>query len=475
MTDDDRDIVQQGYLPGFTRGLGGFTAFAAGFSYLSILTGIPQNFYLGYREAGLASFWTWPVVFVGQFLVALCFAELVNKFPFCGGVYAWSKRSGSPFYGWLTGWIYLASLVITIAAVALAMNVVLPSIWSGFQLLSKPSANAVVLGAILIVVSTLINIIGNRWLALIMDVGVVIELLAALCLIILLASQSIRGPEIIWSYQQIPDDTIVLVGALFSASIMSAYVMYGFDTAGTLAEETVAPRQRAPRAILQALAAAFLLGLLLLVAAGCSAPDLSDPQLSSDTGGLPYLIVTVLGGTVGTVFLIACTIAIFICTLAVHANAARVMFAMARDGALPKAKWFGVIDPDVHVPQHSALAVGLLGIMLLLINIDFDRVVTALVCVSIVWANLSYLMTNGRSLLSRSCNDWLGRWGYPIHLIACVWSLSAIVNVSWPRERFYGSEWYLLYSAPLSTALLILLGIVVYRNLPATSPSGVPR
>ena len=50
-TADDRDLARAGYRPQFRRGLGSFTAFAAGFSYLSILTGIVQNFYLGYLDA----------------------------------------------------------------------------------------------------------------------------------------------------------------------------------------------------------------------------------------------------------------------------------------------------------------------------------------------------------------------------------------------------------------------------------------
>src|SRR6476620_9593006 len=132
-TNADRDLTRAGYLPQFRRGLGAFTAFAAGFSYLSILTGIVQNFALGYREAGPAFVWTWPIVFAGQFCLALCFAELARRYPFCGGIYAWSRRAGSPFVGWLTGWVYLASLVVTLAAVALAWQVVLPNIWSGFQ------------------------------------------------------------------------------------------------------------------------------------------------------------------------------------------------------------------------------------------------------------------------------------------------------------------------------------------------------
>ena len=48
---------------------------------------------------------------------------------------------------------------------------------------------------------------------------------------------------------------------------MSGYVMYGFDTAGALAEETREPRRRVPRAILQALTAAAGLGALLILTA----------------------------------------------------------------------------------------------------------------------------------------------------------------------------------------------------------------
>src|SRR5207237_5544087 len=85
---DDAELLRAGYRPEFRRTLGGFTAFAAGFSYLSILTGIVQNFYLGYREAGPAFAWTWPAVLLGQFTLALVFADLAREDPPCCGVYA---------------------------------------------------------------------------------------------------------------------------------------------------------------------------------------------------------------------------------------------------------------------------------------------------------------------------------------------------------------------------------------------------
>lgn len=496
-TNDDRDLTREGYRPQFRRGLGAFAAFAAGFSYLSILTGIVQNFHLGYREAGPAFVWTWPAVFAGQLCLALCFAGLAREYPFCGGIYAWSRRSGSAFLGWLTGWVYLASLVVTLAAVALAWQVVLPAIWPGFHVADAPARNAALLGTVLIAISTALNAGPTRWLSAIMNVGVVVELVASVVLIVLLGMHAARGPGV--TFETLSSDRIEgfgLAGPFLAAAVMAAYVMYGFDTAGTLAEETLEPRRRAPWAILQALAAAAFLGMLLLVFAVLAAPDPEDPRLNSDAGGLPFLIKNVLGDGLGKVFVGASVAAIFVCTLAVQANAARVLFAMARDRAVPGWSWLGRVHPQQRSPRAAAILIGVLGCVLLMVNMEFSNTMTALVCVSIVWANLAYLLTTGqmfvRSLRDRRAGrdaltagaaghtlhnrptetSFLGAWTVPLSAAAVVWGIVLIVNVSWPREQLYGAEWYLRFGAPLYTGVLLLAGVVVYLMLRPSRENG---
>ena len=108
-TEDMQDLARFGYRQELDRSLGSFSSFAAGFSYISILTGVFQMFYLGHAAAGPAFFWTWPVVFLGQFTVALGFAELAAHYPLSGGVYQWSRRIGSAGLGWMAGWVYLAT------------------------------------------------------------------------------------------------------------------------------------------------------------------------------------------------------------------------------------------------------------------------------------------------------------------------------------------------------------------------------
>src|SRR5258706_2554099 len=110
--------------------------------------------------------------------------------------------------------------------------------------------------------------------------------------------------------------------------------MYGFDTAGSLAEETADPRRRAPRAFLRALGAAGLLGLVLLVVALMAVADPASSELGRIDGGLPSIVTSALGGTSGRVLLCDVLFAIVVCALAVQAGALRLMFAIGRDSQL---------------------------------------------------------------------------------------------------------------------------------------------
>src|SRR5690348_8598769 len=92
-----------GYQQELRRGVGGFASFAAGFSFVSILTTVFQLFGLGFGLGGAAFFWTWPLVFAGQLLVALCFAELAARWPISGAIYQWSSRLAGTTTGWFVG------------------------------------------------------------------------------------------------------------------------------------------------------------------------------------------------------------------------------------------------------------------------------------------------------------------------------------------------------------------------------------
>src|SRR5215471_18781430 len=131
--EDSHELAGFGYKQELDRSLGSFSAFAAGFSYISILTGAIALFGLGYSFAGPGVWWTWPVVVFGQIMVALCFMEMAGQYPIAGSVYQWSKKISTGYTAWMTGWIYIVGAIVTIAAVAVDWQIVLPQVTTKLQ------------------------------------------------------------------------------------------------------------------------------------------------------------------------------------------------------------------------------------------------------------------------------------------------------------------------------------------------------
>ena len=113
------ELADFGYKQELDRSIGRFASFAAGISYISILTGTFQLFYFGFAFGGPAYWWTWPMVFAGQVMVALCFAELAANYPVAGSIYNWGKRLASATVAWLGGWMMLTASIVTIEAVSI--------------------------------------------------------------------------------------------------------------------------------------------------------------------------------------------------------------------------------------------------------------------------------------------------------------------------------------------------------------------
>jgi urea carboxylase system permease len=481
-SNDSGELAGFGYKQELDRSLGNFSSFAAGFSYISILTGMFELFGFGFAQAGPPVWWTWIIVLSGQMLVALCFAELAGQYPLAGSVYQWSKRVAGDFTAWMTGWVYIIGSFVTVAAVAVAWQVVLPQVWSGFEFVggsadagsystANGAKNAIILGAILVIFATIINMLGVKVMARINNFGVLAELIGSSILVILLLFHIHRGPQVIvhnlglgaghsWGY----------LGAFIVGGIMSAYVMYGFDTAGTLAEETHDPRRAAPPAILRALAAAATIGGLLILFALMDVKNIHDKNIG--LLGMPYIIKQALGNTLGNVFLIDSALAITVCTLAVVTACIRMLFSMARDGRLPAGSALARVSGRARVPIIPALFVGFWSLVLLLINIANQSAFLTLTSVAIIMFYLPYLAVTGAMLKARLRGEWpradhgpyfnLGRWGLAVNVIAVVYGTLVAFEIAWPRAVVYGSKWYFRFGAYEFIGISFLIGCAYY-------------
>ena len=480
---DSHDLARFGYKQELERSLGSFSSFAAGFSYISIMTGVFQLFGFGFASGGPAMIWTWPVVFLGQGAVALCFAELAGQFPLAGSVYQWSKQIARPFTSWMSGWIIIIGSIVTAAAVAVAYQIILPQVSLGFEfvggasdagLASTPAGaeNAILLALLLVVFTTVVNIAGVKVMAKINNFGVLVELCGSTLLVILLLAHLKHGPQIVTETNGTgAGHTGGYVGAFLVAAIMSAYVFYGFDTAGSLAEETLEPRRHAPKAILRAISAAFAIGGLLMLFAMMATGNLADPQIG--TLGLPYLVKSALGNGLGDAFLVCSAIAITVCCLAVQTAAIRLIFSMARDRRLPFSASLAKVSERSRTPIVPALLTGVLTIALLLVNIGNQRVFYVLTSVAIILFYIPYLMVTGPVLLRRLRGTWprpdhgphfnLGRWGVLVNVFAVLYGAAMIVNLAWPRAAVYGSDhWYYQWGAIVFTAVIAAAGAAYY-------------
>jgi urea carboxylase system permease len=484
---DDRpvaDLQTFGYDQQLERKVGTFASFAVGFSFVSILTTVFQLFGLGYGFGGTAFFWTWPAVFAGQLLVALCFSELAARYPISGAIYQWSRRLGGAVVGWFAGWTMIIAQIVTLAAAAIALQVVLPVVWTGFQVIGTDPAldsvsgasNAVLLGMILLAVTTVLNAASIRITAITSSVGVVCELVGVALVVVLLFGHAERGPAVLLHATNLDATTGYFVPLLMS-SLMAAYVLVGFDSAGELSEETRNPRRTAPRTILRAVAASGLGGALLIVAALMAAPSLTDGKLATE--GLPYVLTSRLGTVPGKLLLLDVAVAVFVCTLAIQTSASRMIFSMARDRVLPFSAQLAKVSGRTGTPVVPTVVAGVLAAALLAVNIGNPALFLALTSVCIMLMYLAYLMVTVPMLVQRLRGRLatgeldetgrplfsMGRWGTLANAVAVLYGLGMAINLGWPRAEVFdpeGGHWYLQFLAPIALGVTALLGLVAY-------------
>jgi urea carboxylase system permease len=354
-------------------------------------------------------------------------------------------------------------------------------LWSGFQIIGDGSGdydfatNAVLLGAIMIVFTTVVNALGVRLMAMINSSGVFIELIAAVLIAIILAASTTRGPSVFFSTNGYgAGESGGWLGAFLIASLASGYVMYGFDTASSLGEETVEPRRTAPKAILRAILASFVIGGAILVFAVLSAPNLEDPQIGESSGGLQYIVEQVMWGPLGKVFLVCIVVAVTVCSLAVHTAAIRLTFAMARDNALPFGEKLARVNPKTQTPIIPAIVIGVIAILILVINIGQPKIFTVLTSIAIIMIYLAYLMVTGPLLKKRLQGQWppkdlkeggyftMGKWGMLVNVVAVVWGVGMAVNLAWPRASVYGEPWYNTWGAFVYIGVILGSGLLWY-------------
>lgn len=492
---DAQHLASLGYRQELRRTLGFFSNFAVAFSFISVSTGTFTLFALGLGTGGPAFIWSWPIVALGQFLVALGFAELASHYPVAGSIYQWSKRLASPAAGWFIGWVYLFATLLTVTGVAFTLPLTL-TVMFGWPL---DGPTEVKIALVTLVVTTTLNVAGVRLVSLINNIGVLAEIAGMIVFALILLIVGHHQPLSVFfstgGTEHTPGAGAGYLGVFLAAMFMSLFVIYGFDTAGTLGEETMNPSREAPRGVLWSIGLSFLAGIVFLGAAVLAIK--SVPKAMADLNSLPDIIRGALGSGWGNVYLAVVSIAIFVCTLAIQAAGIRLMFSMGRDGRLPFSRVWSAVNPTLGTPVWTGLAVGILAALPLAIGTSVGIIAiaaTGLIYLAYFGTNIVLLQARLRGWPSTKAAFSLGRWGVPVNVLALLYGGAMLVNFAWPRPAsnpILGSSnggipatanWPILGGTPLweaAVAILLIVGgaywlLVQRRKLDATMPSAGP-
>jgi Amino acid transporters len=471
---DDAHLRSLGIKPELRRTLGFVSNFAIAFSYISVSTGTFTNQAVAFGVGGPAIFWAWPLVILGQTFVALNFAELSSHFPVAGSIYQWSKRLSNKTLGWFTGWIYFWAGVVTVAAVAATVPLVLSTIMN-FDLASNSPVPGLdmwqFVGLAALLTTTLINIEGVRLLALINNIGVVAEIIGMLVFaLILLFFANHQSPAILFdtSFTANLSDSgylpIFLVGMF-----MALFVVYGFDTAGTFGEETLDAGRQAPRGVLSAIWLSGLVGAIFLLAVTLSFQDVGAAVAEGQAFGFPIATtikqnLTFSFGftTLGDLYLVMILVAVYVCTLAIQGATVRLMFSMGRDRRLPFGGAWGHVSHTFRTPANASVAVGVLGALPLVVMGALGSIYLAIAATGMIY--LSYILCNLGVFVART-KGWphkgawfsLGGWGTIINVFALIWGTLMVINIGiWTDPMFgaFGTDLRATWSNPFINTFL---------------------
>lgn len=294
---------------------------------------------------------------VAMLFTAISYGCLAGRFPVAGSAYTYVRRALDARLGFMVGWTVLLDYLFLPLVIWLIGGAYLESQFPGV-----PSPVWILL---FVLVTTALNVLGlkvaDRANFLLMAFQVLVLAFFVLLCVRYLVDDS--GAGALWSVQPFTGDGGF--SGIAAGAAIAAYSFLGFDAVSTLTEETHDARRTIPRAIVLV---ACIGGLIFVTVA--YVVTLVEPggtfsnadSLASDTAE------TIGGSLFGAVFLAGLIVAQFTSGLAAQASTARLLYAMGRDGVLPRAL-FGRLSARFHTPVANLVVCGLIGCLAIFLDV----------------------------------------------------------------------------------------------------------
>jgi amino acid transporter len=480
-----------------------FSNFAVSFTIISILSGCLTLFGFAMNIGGPAVM-TLGWLFVGFFvtMVALGMAEVASSYPTAGGLYYWAAKladeagADGARWSWFVGWFNLVGQVAVTAGIdfglALFTNAFL-NIAFGFP---ADPPHLILIYGIMLTIHALLNTFGIRVVTLLNDVSVWWHLVGvgAIVLVTVVLNQHGRT-DLGTVFSKTVDNSGSVAGGLswpgplflgiplyvaLIGLLNAQYTLTGYDASAHMSEETHNAEKSAPRGIIWSVIISIIAGFILLVAMNVGiTPDKAFTAadgtaidgyahalaFQTATGVAPAQIwIDAVGQTGGLIILLLVIGAQFYCGMSSVTANSRMIYAFARDGAIPGSSFWHRINHKTRTPTNSiwlaAVGAFILGLPYLWSPVAYFAV-TSIAVVGLYVAYVSPVFLRLRAGKRFIEGPWtLGRWSRPVGILATLWVAFIFVLFMLPQWLpFWGDSgpvWANLNFTPV--VFLVVLG-----------------
>ena len=311
------------------------------------------------EQTGGASASAYLIALIAMLFTANSYGRMAKAYPVAGSAYTYVRRAIDGRVGFLVGWAVMLDYLF--------LPMVIWLIGGSYLQAQFPAVPMPIWILGFIVITSALNVIGMKVadranLVLMSFQILVIIFFVALSLVSVANADGAAG---LVSASPFTGVDATFTGIAGGAAV-AAYSFLGFDAVTTLTEETVNPRKNVPKAIL--LVALIGGGIFVVVAYTTQLVHPGGVFDNPDTAA--FEIASHIGGNVfSAVFLAALVIAQFTSGLAAQASGSRLLFAMGRDGVLPR-RLFGSLSARFNTPVFSILAISVVGLIAMVMDVS---------------------------------------------------------------------------------------------------------
>ncbi|KAF3924063.1 hypothetical protein ABW21_db0208424 [Orbilia brochopaga] len=366
VSSDDALLMSLGYKPELKREFSYFTAFGQSFGAMGIAPAIAESLIFSLGSAGSVGLvWTYFLGCISLIPVALSLGELGSSMPTAGGLYYWVARltptQSRAVMCWLAGYmnvlgyisifastIYGATLLL-VAEIMIATN----GNWQTTKYINYglyAATTTLCFGMTCVPSATLSKLNhGYIWLQLSVALAVIIALPAA--------TPRSRINTASFVFVEFQNTGFWSNGgwAFMLALLTPVWVVSGFESSATIAEEASNAAKAVPFAMVSSLVVALIVGMGVVISIAFSMGNDVIAIVTSSLGQPMAQILLDSLGRRGAVAMLTILWISSICNCSILMVAAsRETFALARDGGLPFSGFLRVLTAN-KTPARAVL------------------------------------------------------------------------------------------------------------------------